>query len=418
MTNKNYKIVFNTEYKDFNLDMLNDYWAFSDFDNLKFNYTIKGLLDKYNLRTPDKLERIVKNSGYIIIYELMDCGKCIKEIEIFTRKNINFKNNNIILRGLKCYPCQKNIANNSIKLLLNNFIELISSKEKVEIFLPNLELTYLEKIFLYVLITKSTIQKESISNNEWNLFNEIEANGFSDIIDRLIKKGYIFKTNQYDEIITKQHELHMLKLQFECYIEDDIKKEVTKYLALNFRSEIKIIIPKEINSLDEWIEELYKNILNYELNIDDYKAIKNYLDNKRLVEVYFLLDKICIRKKIPVKKNNALEFNLMRMINKFNLNEIYSLLSYQANKTMSRLYEVENIYNDDNKFVKEPQFNLKISSYLDYLEEKNEKPKYPRALPEDWNYSDIELFVSANIIGNYERWDKLTPDQVFLLWTK
>jgi len=160
MTNKNYKIVFNTEYKDFNLDMLNDYWAFSDFDKLKFNYTIKGLLDKYNLRTPDKLERIVKNSGYIIIDELMDCGKCIKKIEIFIRKDINFKNNNIILRELKCYPCQKNKANDSIKLHLNNFIELVSLKENVDIFSPNSELTYLEKIFYMCLLLKVQFKKK------------------------------------------------------------------------------------------------------------------------------------------------------------------------------------------------------------------------------------------------------------------
>jgi len=418
MTNKNYKIVFNTEYKDFNLDMLNDYWDFSDFDNLKFNHTIKALLDKYSLRTPDKLERIVKNSGYIIIYEVMDCRKCIKEIKILKRRDLDFKKYKRIIHELKCYPCQKNKADNSIKLHLNNFIELISLKENIEIASPNSELTYLEKIFLYVLITKSTIIKESISINEWNIFNEIEANGFSDIMERLIKKGYIFITNQYDDIIKKQHELDMLKLEFDCYIGDEIKKEITKYLSLNFRSEIKIIIPEGMNNLEEWIEQLYGNIINYKLKVDDCEDIKNYLDTKRLVEVYFLLDNICGRKKIPIKKNNALEFNLMRMISKFNLNEIYSLLSYQANKTMSRLYEVENIYNDDNKFVKEPQFNLKISSYLDYLEVKNEKPKYPRALPEDWNYSDIELFVSANIIGNYERWDKLTPGQVFSLWTK
>jgi hypothetical protein len=396
MTNKNYKIVFNTEYKDFNLDMLNDYWDFSDFDNLKFNHTIKSLLDRYNLRTPDKLERIVKNSGYIIIYELMDCERCIKEIKILKRRDIDFKKDNRIIRELKCYPCKKNKAEDSIKLHLKNFIELISLKENVEFSSPNSELTYLENIFLYVLVTKSTIIKESISLNEWNLFNEIEADGFSDIINRLIKKGYIFITNQYDNIIKKQHELHMLKLEFECYIEDKIKKEVTKYLSLNFRAEIKIIIPQKINNLEQWVEELYKNILNYELNIDDYKEIKNYLDTKRLVEVYCLLDEICSRKKIPIKKNNALEFNLRRMVSKFNLNEIYSLLIYQANKTMSKLYEVENIYNYDNKFVKEPQFNLKISSYLDYLEERNEKPKYSRALPEDWNYSDVELFVSAN----------------------
>lgn len=370
MTNKNYKIVFNTEYKDFNLDMLNDYWDFSDFDNLKFNHTIKALLDKYSLRTPDKLERIVKNSGYIIIYEVMDCRKCIKEIKILKRRDLDFKKYKRIIHELKCYPCQKNKADNSIKLHLNNFKELVSLKENIEIASPNSELTYLEKIFLYVLITKSTIIKESISINEWNIFNEIEANGFNDIIERLIKKGYIFITNQYDNIIKKQHELDMLKLELDCYIGDEIKKEITKYLSLNFRSEIKIIIPEGMNNLEEWIGQLYGNIINYKLKVDDCEDIKNYLDTKRLVEVYFLIDDICSRKKIPIKKNNALEFNLMRMISKFNLNEIYSLLSYQANKTMSKLYEVENIYKDNNKFVKEPLFNLKILSYLDYLEEK------------------------------------------------
>lgn len=418
MTNRNYKIVLNTEYKDFNLNMLNDYWSFIDFDNLKFNHTIKDLLDKYYLRTPDKLERIVKNSGYIEINELMDCGKCFKNIKIFKRRDIDFKKNNSIVNELKCHACQKYKAEKTIESHLENFINLISLKENVEISSPNSELTYLEKVFLYVLITKSKIINESISINEWNLYNQIEANGLSDIIDRLIKKGYIFITKNYDEIIKKQHKLHMLKLEFDYYLEDKTKKEITKYLSLNFRSDIKIGIPQKINNLEEWIVELYNNILNCDLNIDDYKEIKSYLDTKRLEEVYFLLDKICSRKKIPIKKNNALEFNLMRMVSKFNLNEIYSILSYQANKTMSKLYELENIYNDGNEFIKVAQFNLKISSYLDYLEEKNEKPKYPRALPEDWNYSDIELFISANVMGNYEEWSKFTPGQILALWIK
>src|SRR5690606_3054133 len=135
------------------------------------------------------------------------------------------------------------------------------------------ELTYLEKVFLYVLITKSKIINESISINEWNLYNQIEANGLSDIIDRLIKKGYIFITKNYDEIIKKQHKLHMLKLEFDYYLEDKTKKEITKYLSLNFRSDIKIGIPQKINNLEEWIVELYNNILNCDLNIDDYKEI-------------------------------------------------------------------------------------------------------------------------------------------------
>ena len=53
---------------------------------------------------------------------------------------------------------------------------------------------------------------------------------------------------------------------------------------------------------------------------------------------------------------------------------------------------------------------------MDYLERKNEKHKHPRPLPLDWVTSEIELFVSMNIIKGYQKWEKYTPEEITSEW--
>lgn len=68
------------------------------------------------------------------------------------------------------------------------------------------------------------------------------------------------------------------------------------------------------------------------------------------------------------------------------------------------------------RFSREYVFPHYISSYLDYLESKNQNPKYPRNLPDNWVYSEIELFISSSIIGHYQKWDKFTPKEIQAIW--
>lgn len=84
--------------------------------------------------------------------------------------------------------------------------------------------------------------------------------------------------------------------------------------------------------------------------------------------------------------------------------------------TASKLYDLSNSSVSNANFIKENIYANKIASYLDKLEKNNEKPKYPRLLPENWTYSEIELFVSAHIIGDYEKWEKYTPDEILNFW--
>ena len=81
MANKNYELVTNANYEDFNLEMLKDYWSFKDFESQKFTYSVASLLRKYDIQSSEKLERIVRNSGFLKFSELMSCKKCFKEFK-------------------------------------------------------------------------------------------------------------------------------------------------------------------------------------------------------------------------------------------------------------------------------------------------------------------------------------------------
>ncbi len=248
-------------------------------------------------------------------------------------------------------------------------------------------------------------------------FNNIDVCGSGNSLDCFLKKGYLFKTCQNDEFLENQAELRNLILKYGQYISEVIKQEINNYLRLNFKSKIKVVIPEKFEDLESWIEELYLEIIKAKLSIDDCIEIEKFINCKRLGEIYILLDSICEMKSIPIKKNNALEIDLIRMLKKYNLNEIYSVLDYQAKMAASRLYEIEHSKNS-NIFHKDTIFAMKISSAIDFLQMRNEKPKYPKPLLENWTYSEVEVFISSTIIRNCEKWHKFIPDEILALWVE
>lgn len=414
MTNKNYELVTNVNYEDFNLEMLKDYWSFKNFESQKFTYSLASLLRKYDLKSSEKLERIVRNSGFLKFSELMSCKKCVKEFKALRRRDINYDKWNTFSDQLICHNCRSLIADRRIKKILNIFREFNTSQTISEVISPIKELKYLEKIFLYVLLTKTKIDKNGVIQHQIiESFNNKDACGNGNSIDCFLKNGYLFKTNQNDDFLERQAELRNLTLMYGQYISAETKREMNNYSRLNFKSEIKVVIPDEFDDIESWIEGLYQEIIKAKPLIDDCKEIEKYIINKRLSEVYILLDSICEMKKIPLVKNNALEIDLIRMLKRYNLNEIYGLLSYQAKISASYLYDIEHSKSGYNKNI---VFGREISKGIDYLQSKNENPKYPKPLPENWTYSEVELFISANIIGNYERWDKFTPNEILALW--
>ena len=94
-----------------------------------------------------------------------------------------------------------------------------------------------------------------------------------------------------------------------------------------------------------------------------------------------------------------MELDLMRMLLKNDLQHILILFWYQSKFVGDRLRTLELSGDENARFIKDTVFAKKISTYLDYLDHKDEKPKYPRNLPGNWTYSEIELFVSAQLLA-------------------
>lgn len=280
------------------------------------------------------------------------------------------------------------------------------------------EINYLEKIYLYCLLTQVEIDEDNLFEQQnWDYFILNEGNESSDIIKGLIEKDYIsINIPDDEEFFIKFKKLQDLYSLHGEYLDINAKNEIVDFS--NYLLGVLFILPEQFDTRDDFIEWLYEEIINHKLNIDDCKSIENFITNQRLHEIYVLFDYVKSKKNIPVKKNNALEFNLIRMLRKYNLREILAIFNLQAKLTTARLYELEKSNEVGAKFSKFYIFSNKISAYLDHLESNNTRPKFEANLPEDWIYSEVEMFVNNYIIATNEKWDKFTTEEILALWVK
>ncbi len=419
MSEGQYELVMNPEYDDFNLELLKDYWESVDIEKQQFTYTAKVLWQKYDIKSTAKLERIVKHSGHLKYTGLKDCKKCYFDYEIYIRKDMDFKRWNSYKKKLVCHECRRVSVQSYMNKYLNEFKLCIPIASDAPYNPPTQQLSYLEKIVLYTMISKIKIGSDNIlPKHEWHSFIELEANGTGDLVKKIFEKGYLFKTDEFDEFIQEQANLRQLHSDYKQYFNEDMVHEIQTYLALNFRTDINLVIPECYDSLEQWTLGLFQEIVESKIYVQDIKDIEKYIKNKRLKEIYELVGFICDYRKVPYEKDSALEFELMRMLNSFNLRYIFSILAYQAKEASAELYKIEHQGDSNYKFRKNHVFRYKLASYLTHLLQKKQNPKFDRDLPIDWTYSELENFISAQIIGNYEHWEVYTPDEILALWVE
>ncbi len=416
MSEKNYKIVINSDLEDFIPNLFNDYWSFLDFNNLKYRYTSSSIQEKYGLAA-SVYYKAVRSSGYLEFKELMDCGKCYANIKIYNRNEIFQLIKKRSHSELFCKKCFSAEFNNICKLLVKEFSDQLPLEVSAEKSMPLQDLSYLEKIFLYTLLTQASCENEVyIDEYVWNNFQALEAVGMEELIESIFNKKYIY-IRKYDcKLLETQEKIREINRRYSNYLDSDIGKDIDCILDVDLSANLFINIPSEYNDLASWVRSLYHQITSSALSLTDCKEIEHFVKTKRLMEVYDLLDSVCQKNVIPVNKDNALELELLRMTSNYGLNYCYSILSYQASKTASVLHVMSSSCTPNYNFIKVHIYRKKISSFLDHLESKDENPKYPKALPVEWSTSEIELFVSMHIIKNYQKWEKFTPNEIIESW--
>ncbi|MFC3171939.1 hypothetical protein ACFOGQ_13485 [Acinetobacter vivianii] len=205
-------------------------------------------------------------------------------------------------------------------------------------------------------------------------------------------------------------------MQEKNMIEEQLKEELKNYLKLNFNYHCQIVVPDEFDSIESWMSNVYSEILKTKLTIDDVKEVENFILNKRFNEVYKLVSLVCEKNSISWLKNNAFDFEVLRLSRNFNLEVIHNILSKCARETAADLYIIEKSKNNKDFFKVNNIYKQKISLDFEKLIKKNYPVLYSRNLPNNWVFSEEELFINTYIIESDQKWSKYTPKEILNMW--
>ncbi|ENX12378.1 hypothetical protein F895_03309 [Acinetobacter sp. CIP 64.2] len=153
----------------------------------------------------------------------------------------------------------------------------------------------------------------------------------------------------------------------------------------------------------------------FKLDIANVKQIEDFVKNIRLREIYYLILGIYSKFPIPYEENLNLETNLFELSEHFDLEHSYSLLFYQAQMLAGELFG-EKIKDEIDREKHKNKYSNKIASYIKYLVNSQKKPNYPKKLPDNWQFSRIEQFVSLSLFDNQHNWAGMSTREIISTW--
>ncbi|MEQ1247896.1 hypothetical protein ABLT93_11950 [Acinetobacter soli] len=199
-------------------------------------------------------------------------------------------------------------------------------------------------------------------------------------------------------------------------IEEQLKEELKSYLKLNFNYHCHIIVPNGFDSIESWMSNVYSEIFKTKLTVDDVREVESFIINKRFNEVYKLISLVCEENLIPFLKDNAFDFDFLRMARNYNLEVIFNLLIYCAKITTSKLYLINELKDYKSLNEKKNIYRKYVSFSLEKLLKNNYPVLYTKNLPNNWVFSEEELFVNTFIIEGGQSWSKYTPKEILNMW--
>lgn len=391
-------------------ELLQDYWKFGE--KKKFALTAKEILAKYSIQTPSVLAKEVSEIGFLQVSRLKECSKCYDKHKFYVRSDFSYYIDRVESFDNRCIECtnEKNIkyAQDTLEYYKNNYSP--SAPNQIE----NQELSYLEKLHLYLLI-ENYIKYFGIVKN-WYCSHALSGYFCHVSIEGLVEKGFIFNHDSNMNFINRKNNLGVIYQSNKNIFDNCLSEKIFNFLQVNFEYHTDILTPSQFENINDWFVELFNDIHSHKLKLGDIKDIEKFLLNMRISEIYALAEFVCELNKIPLLKNNALEFEFIRVADKYNLEQIHNIFNYQATYTTSTLYKISASEDNSLKFNKDKLFTKNIGYFITHMEQKSPDLHYSKSLPLSWEQSEFEQFVSAHIIGSAEKWDKLTPKQILSRW--
>lgn len=298
-------------------------------------------------------------------------------------------------------------------------IENIIREEYSFLFKNNeLNLTYLEKIYLYLIALKCQVNEYGKLNKEiWQDMFITERADKNFLIKSLYDKRVIFNTKKCDQIIKIINENNLFFLKKSHLIDLEFKNKYQKYRYLFLEENTFLNFDLNYESFNEMLEDLRNQFNLYELDYLDVKEIREFILEQKIIDAYKLISNIQKYRPIPIEKSIELDCVLVELVEKYNLLIVNNLLNYQADKVASSLYSLEHGERKDrDHFFVNKMFIARITSYLEYCKLNNKIPSHIRGIGTNWSYTSLEYFVSKSIINEGLSWTTFSGDELIHKW--
>ncbi|MDE3321478.1 MULTISPECIES: hypothetical protein [Acinetobacter] len=399
------KLLSNLHGED--LQIIKDYWlqTYTTAGDLKFANTAKTIAEQYRFTNVKELSDFVElHSCLELVDTNFECRKC--------HSRVGFKNRSMykefFKKGYLCVNCELKKNNKKAKDFIDDYKNILQEKAFSEF-----DFSYLEMIYIFLFLSLDTIGEERFINKKvWDSFYEEERGGANIVLQSLFDKR---------AIIDKHKDLNNLKEQISLFLQENSSTlsneqydSLVRILQVRVQNGIYLAIGEDVSNYE--LKIFVGGFIDmFKLNMVDIQQIENFVKNIRLQEIYYLIPEVFSKFPVPYEKNLNLETNLIQLSEYFDLEHSYSLLFYQAKLLAGDLF-IEKIKDEIDHEKHKNKYSNKIASYIKYLVDSNKKPNYPKKLPDNWQFSQIEQFISLSFFDNQHNWAGMNTKEIISTW--
>ncbi|MGE9796642.1 hypothetical protein [Acinetobacter baumannii] len=399
------KLLSNLHGED--LQIIKDYWlqTYTTAGDLKFANTAKTIAEQYRFTNVKELSDFVElHSCLELVDTNFECRKC--------HSRVGFKNRSMykefFKKGYLCVNCELKKNNKKAKDFIDDYKNILQEKAFSEF-----DFSYLEMIYIFLFLSLDTIGEERFINKKvWDSFYEEERGGANIVLQSLFDKR---------AIIDKHKDLNNLKEQISLFLQENSSTlsneqydSLVRILQVRVQNGIYLAIGEDVSNYE--LKIFVGGFIDmFKLNVVDIQQIENFVKNIRLQEIYYLIPEVFSKFPVPYEKNLNLETNLIQLSEYFDLEHSYSLLFYQAKLLAGDLF-IEKIKDEIDHEKHKNKYSNKIASYIKYLVDSNKKPNYPKKLPDNWQFSQIEQFISLSFFDNQHNWAGMNTKEIISTW--
>ncbi|MCM1961041.1 hypothetical protein NCY62_04380 [Acinetobacter pittii] len=360
------------------------------------------------------LEAIIAKFSFVTsTIENSNCLSCNQKIKARSRMELK----KLFQNELSCQNCLSKDINNQAEVIIEK-IESVIKDEYSFLFMKNsFNLTYLEKIYLYLIALKCQVNQYGKLDKEiWKDMFITERANQNFLIKSLYKKRVIFNSKKTDEIIGVFNDTNKFFYKNSHLIRAELASRYKKYKYIFFDGNTFLNLDLISGSFNQMLEELSIELDYYELDYLDVKEIREFIIEQKKIDAYELILNIQKYKPIPIEKSIELDHVIIELVEKYNLLVVNSMLSYHADKVASNLYSLEHGERKDRYYSVNKMFIARITSYLEHCKLNNKVPSHTRNIGFNWSYTCLEYFVCKSIINDGLSWTTFSGDELIHKW--